>query len=520
MSMRTALFYAAWLLQACASHTPQTEPAAKGGEPAQTQPPPAPADVRVATAPEVTERAAVTAAAGSGASSPSSPSQEPAQVTLAAPAPTVAKPETPAAYGGKGFVVHEWGTNTVVVGSDGVALRGLHHEGDDLPAFVFDRLKQGDVLGFPTVDKMETPVDYFYSDVPRSVSVRIDMPNGVLTQWYPAVASFLPPILNATHGPELYVDPLNDIHYVYGTDACQTKYSQPPSAGVLDWGKVEILARDAAVTLPEAPLDRYTWSYAREVAANPVRVYNPMGRNAKGATLNDPQTERYLFYRGLGRFQPPLRVTSEASTSGEETVRAQGSEPSAGPVWLLRVDASTGAFVRVDPVANQSALEIPLSKLSRARSLDSFVTDLAEELTAALRGTGLYQDEALAMINTWRKQWFLTPGVRLLYFAPTSWLERELPLTISPAPDLTTRVMVMRVELLTHAVEVADMDAVLQLGSPANLAAGRAYYAALGRFAEPRLRRARSLLGGRAPVESETLLRELEGPNVLSTLAE
>ncbi|MHA4875279.1 hypothetical protein, partial [Enterococcus faecium] len=37
-------------------------------------------------------------------------------------------------FSGKGFVVHEWGTNTVVVGSDGSMQTGMHHEEEDLPA--------------------------------------------------------------------------------------------------------------------------------------------------------------------------------------------------------------------------------------------------------------------------------------------------------------------------------------------------------------------------------------------------
>src|SRR6185295_344671 len=40
--------------------------------------------------------------------------------TTAGPRPTEK------AYPGSGFVVHEWGTNTVVVGSDGSLQRGLH----------------------------------------------------------------------------------------------------------------------------------------------------------------------------------------------------------------------------------------------------------------------------------------------------------------------------------------------------------------------------------------------------------
>ena len=55
------------------------------------------------------------------------------------------KPLTPQAtgpkYKGKGFVVHEWGTDTIVVGSDGSQLLGLQHEEEDLPGFVYDRTR-------------------------------------------------------------------------------------------------------------------------------------------------------------------------------------------------------------------------------------------------------------------------------------------------------------------------------------------------------------------------------------------
>src|SRR4051812_41182846 len=79
-------------------------------------------------------------------------------VTPEAPIPTA--PESAGLkYPGHGFIVHEWGTNTIVVGSDGSLQRGLHHEEEDLPGFVYDRVKAGSSAGYPSVvmSKMETP---------------------------------------------------------------------------------------------------------------------------------------------------------------------------------------------------------------------------------------------------------------------------------------------------------------------------------------------------------------------------
>jgi len=104
-------------------------------------------------------------------------------------------------YPGQGFIVHEWGTDTIVVGSDGSLQRGLHHEEEDLPPFVYDRIEAGTSIGAgasPSVTiKMETPVTYFYSPAPLLVNARVEFPKGVLTQWYPGVTTFLPPVAAA-----------------------------------------------------------------------------------------------------------------------------------------------------------------------------------------------------------------------------------------------------------------------------------------------------------------------------------
>src|SRR5204863_9365008 len=71
--------------------------------------------------------------------------------------------------------VHEWGTFVSMEGSDGLALEGLHHDEEDLPAFVHSRGRDQLRL-HATRSKMETPVLYFYPTGPQSVPVRIDFP--------------------------------------------------------------------------------------------------------------------------------------------------------------------------------------------------------------------------------------------------------------------------------------------------------------------------------------------------------
>jgi len=425
------------------------------------------------------------------------------------------------AYPGKGFIVHEWGTNTVVVSSDGKQLRGMHHEEEDLPAFVYDRLSQGEFLGYPSVSKMETPVDYFYSDRPLIAAVSVAMPNGLLTQWYPGVREFAPSIVDGAFGRTGKVDLYLELGLPFTSQQCIDKFTSL-SGGRLDWGNVEILARDGALSpaLPEAPLERFTWSYARDVAANPIRVRNPSGQGADGQPLLGPQSERFLFYRGLGNFALPVEVAAGSAQDVGVVLTKRSPWPLRGPAFVLDVGKETGAFLSFDPALPPSA-EPPAATIWNAERLplDHFVDELDGAMTSALLATGLYRDEAVAMVRTWRRQWFRTPGFRVLYFAPAEWIDREVPITISPAPDALLRVMVLRVEVLSRGLEDTDLKFVAALDGGEHHANAEQHFRSLGRFAEPRLRRALENLGKVTP-EAASFLASIEHPNASFALGE
>lgn len=392
-------------------------------------------------------------------------------------------------YSGTGFVVHEWGTDTVVVGSDGSLQRGLHHEEEDLPGFVYDRLKAGTLEGSTSVAvKMETPVTYFYSDVPQTIHVAVGFPQGVFTQWYPAAMGFWPPIASpySVAGNEEYTDPVFNLAFPFSTPECSTKYGTVAN-GQLDWGSIELLDRNApSANLPEASLDAFTWSYARNVDSNTVRI-----ANAPGA-LVQAQDEKFLFYRGLGNFELPVQVSASANSA--ITLNNTYAE-ALSTAFIVRVGEGKGAFVAQEQgVGANSSLSIPIPSLDGASDLSTFRDSLANAVTQALDQTGLYHDEALAMVDTWKRQWFGTPGIRVFYLIPQSWTDASIPLTISPAPDSLVRVMMIRVEVIPPEDEAIDMANMKMLQDPASAAVAQAHFTALGRFAEPRYRRAFSLL--------------------------
>jgi hypothetical protein len=371
-----------------------------------------------------------------------------------------------------GFVVHEWGTLTSVMGSDGAIVTGLHHEEEDLPAFVADRMAQAkldpSITVKPTNEKMETPVTYFYAPTPITVQAKVGFPNGIFTQWFPYVHAMSPAVFAMDDGSfvDRYTQDLGTI-----PSKCQPYFDADYRNGLLDWATVQVLPREESVALPGG-IEKTTWGFARNTAANPLTVSG--------------QNEKFLFYRGLGNFELPLT----ASFVDERPVLHNGDATNAMKgLFLMNVTADAASFAELDDVPAGGALkaEIPTASMSH----DAFVAALKTKLAARLVRDGLYTDEAVAMVDTWEHSYFLTPGVRLLYLLPQAHTDRIIPLTITPAPSVLARTMVIRVELMTPAYEK-------QLGGWLHdLATGsadaKARFLGLGRFAEPHLGRAIAL---------------------------
>jgi hypothetical protein len=92
------------------------------------------------------------------------------------------------------------------------------------------------------------------------------------------------------------------------------------------------------------------------------------------------------------------------------------------------------------------------------------------------------RDEAFALVNTWKKSYFQTPGLRFLYLVPRIETDRIIPLKITPAPEKLVRSLVGRVEVMTKFEEENMLNLIenSQVFNAKNQ---------LGRFFEPKLHR-------------------------------
>lgn len=90
----------------------------------------------------------------------------------------------------------------------------------------------------------------------------------------------------------------------------------------------------------------------------------------------------------------------------------------------------------------------------------------------------------------------------------------RIPLAITPEPLEKVRVMVIRVEAITRAQEKADVAAAAQFAAEGTRAQAEAHFTALGRFAEPRLRRALALVDGPPPAAALAHIDSIAGADV------
>ena len=320
------------------------------------------------------------------------------------------------AHADEPFVVHEWGTFTAVHASDGSLLTGLEREEQALPGFVhshtaFAAASKGWARPVRNVTiKMETPVIYFYADRERAVNVEVGFKGGSISQWYPkrsdGEAMDIMPQDRAT--PVVPVD--------FGTGF----------TGRIVW-KATVLA-PGSVEKITAPVDWETpqWPRARVAGANRVRT-------ADGAV------EGFLFYRGLGNFALPLRIVSDES--GRITVENRGAETIP---YLLAYERTPAGDVLIREISHVYPGE---RRVLPARE------NLKPRFAAELMLAGLSVGEASAMLATWKESYFERPGLRVFWVVPRAFTDRILPLTITPAPEKTERVLVGRSEVLTPAFE-------------------------------------------------------------------
>jgi hypothetical protein len=215
-------------------------------------------------------------------------------------------------------------------------------------------------------------------------------------------------------------------------------------------------------------------------------IWAPSRKVESLGVLRGDQDEHFIFYRGLGRFERPVRVIDTVRTL-EVANESYDRIPAA---FYLIVGDQGASITELGAIDGQRRVVIDPEPLIDLRS---YLPDAKLKVERALIASGLYADEARAMVDTWTESYFTAPGTRVLYLVPRSWTDALLPITIEPAPTEVVRTLVGRIEVMTASEEsriAAEVEAAFR-GEAALVSD------TYGRFTEPKLRRAMELIEDR-----------------------
>lgn len=332
------------------------------------------------------------------------------------------------------LVIHEWGTFTSLQDEGGRAVSRINTDDEPVPGFVHQMFYSGRFSpvefqlpaakgaphGHPEVTmRLETPVTYFH--LPKGVreittDIRVSFNGGWLTEFFPnAEASIDQNVVTTFKNQDL----------------------RDTTKGQLDWRGVQIGAVSAG---PET--DEAVWLAPRKVQAAQLRL--------------GEESERFLFYRGVGHRNAPLRVV-RSKVRNQFELYSQASDKDVplaiSKLWLVQVKKDGQVAFRLLPAlpGNRQSGEVLTTTSSSFGDIDfshENLESLQNAMKESLLNEGLFDDEAKALLDTWRISYFKSPGVRLFFLVPQSWTDHVLPLTVS-VPAKITRVMIGRIEIVT-----------------------------------------------------------------------
>ncbi len=335
---------------------------------------------------------------------------------------------------GQSWQIHEWGTFTSLQDESGQAIGWINTDDEPVPSFVHSDFLPILPAGAPVPElfkglprchpdvtmRLETPVIYFHPPAGahngQSASVQVKFRGGWLTQFYPDAIPISPGLTNGFH-------------------------LRSDTVGTLAWNNLQV---GGDWPLTEATEDN-VWTSPRNVDASLVQ-------NDSG------ESEKFLFYRGVGHIDSPLKVSRD-SVADELVFHSQipdlpgDSSLKVDFAWLVDIRPDGRIAFRTLPAfalshdANDTLLRTPATFTPENFSAGNLEA-LKSSLKSALVSEGLFPDEAQALLNTWQISYFKSPGLRVFFLVPREWTDFYLPLQIS-LPSQINRVMVGRIEVVT-----------------------------------------------------------------------
>ena len=335
--------------------------------------------------------------------------------------------------------VHEWGTFTVLQGSDGKTIRWYQAPDKlvDLPPFVrqqftpFGKSRSANLYAGLDSVRMETPVLYFYPEKAMDIRVSASYPTGRITEVFPPVSFQI-----NSNGPSLWRGTLLPPN-------APEKSRVPAATGPK--GRHYAAARN----VPDA------WLFSQIAPGSKV----PPTSKKTGKPVDEP-IDHFIFYRGAGNADSfPIRAVEQKEAGTYQL--SNFYHQTIPKLFALRVKDGKSSWTTIEQLArvgynkekkiqtNKQAFNFPKA----TGDVKEVAAGLRDTMVEALHAEGLTLAEAKAMVATWDDLWFTDPGTRVLAILPQSYADEMVPLQITPKPTKLERVFVARLELINREQE-------------------------------------------------------------------
>jgi hypothetical protein len=311
----------------------------------------------------------------------------------------------------KNLVVHEWGVFSAYDDLE-MANADMKAEWDSLPKFMYGQMAGRKLPDFTGNYVVRKPVVFFHSSETISMEMRVDFPQGMPVVWWPRTNK--PTTIRGAKDPDAKLG--ESFHY-------------------LKW---DFFVKQNAADIKMMTLPKEHWvSTLRNVEADEVLCNserNLNGRVRPGRYREQAEREKFVYYDGL--IPNPAAIDLSALLD-KETINSRVKYPIFD---LTVVDRRSLDHVRVGRIDKLDALAKEKPLRWSEQNAANWQSDAAKILLAQLKKADLYEDEANALVEIWKKDLFQAEGLTFFYRIPQEEYDRLLPLTLNPRPEKLVRI--------------------------------------------------------------------------------
>lgn len=254
---------------------------------------------------------------------------------------------------------------------------------------------------FDDPNLVDKPILYVYSKEQINMDVKAIVPKGMITQWWPAGENNL----------TLLSDGINTT-----------------SKGKINWKNIKVLPYGEKTYLKKTNIKHQPWWHlARETDSC---ILQNKYVNLKNNNIEN-QNEKFLFYRGQGRYTKPIKVKLSDNENKLEIIKQKGKKShNLSDLLVIKIKNGKALGHKIN-MKNVDKVNVDLTMTeANYYSVKHFKNKYKAIFKQMVYEDGLYEKEAEGMAEIWHETYFATDGIRVIYLLPKNTIDELIPLDI------------------------------------------------------------------------------------------